>query len=206
MPLSIRADWRANQQIALSGGVADSGLFQLNFEDPRYLPFEHTGAVSTWLFELPRATNPLDFSTLTDVVIHLRYEARSDPGEFRRKVMALDAWKNYRGSRVFRLGQDFPSEWQAFKSDPTGTRPFALALPPQTFPSNVRVDPSRHELRLTGLFAITTAGLLTDVVPLLAVAPLPTGPGFLLTPRAGLPARDLVDLLAVLVYTGEVAG
>ncbi|MEL6846836.1 MAG: hypothetical protein AAFP02_26830, partial [Bacteroidota bacterium] len=39
----LRVDVRANQQVALSQGLNDSGLFQLNFNDPRYLPFEGTG-------------------------------------------------------------------------------------------------------------------------------------------------------------------
>ena len=38
----------ARQAIATSSGQNDSGLFQLNFDDPRYLPFEYMGAVSRW--------------------------------------------------------------------------------------------------------------------------------------------------------------
>ncbi|MGK7885270.1 MAG: LamG-like jellyroll fold domain-containing protein [Crocosphaera sp.] len=78
---SQHKDFRTNQQVALSQGLNDSGLFELNFNDARYLPFEGTGAVSTWKLEIPTATNPGLISTdnkldkLTDVIITLRYTA-----------------------------------------------------------------------------------------------------------------------------------
>jgi hypothetical protein len=40
------------QSIATSSGQADSGLFELNFRDERYLPFEGAGAISRWRLEL----------------------------------------------------------------------------------------------------------------------------------------------------------
>ena len=39
--------------IAVSTGQNDSGLFELNFRDERYLPFEGAGVVSKWRLELP---------------------------------------------------------------------------------------------------------------------------------------------------------
>ena len=41
------------QSIATSRADADAGLFELDFDDPRYLPFEYTGAIATWRIELP---------------------------------------------------------------------------------------------------------------------------------------------------------
>lgn len=46
----------AIQSIATSGGQNDSGLFELNFRDERYLPFEGAGAISRWRIELPIQT------------------------------------------------------------------------------------------------------------------------------------------------------
>jgi hypothetical protein len=45
-PNGVRSSWRPYQQIAISRGVDDSGMFQLDFRDERYLPFEGTGAIS----------------------------------------------------------------------------------------------------------------------------------------------------------------
>jgi hypothetical protein len=38
--------------ITSSGAQNDSGLFELNFRDERYLPFEGAGGVSKWSLEL----------------------------------------------------------------------------------------------------------------------------------------------------------
>ena len=51
-------DFGAVQSIATSHAQNDSGLFELNFRDERYLPFEGAGAVSEWRIELPRTSTP----------------------------------------------------------------------------------------------------------------------------------------------------
>ncbi|MEM5404426.1 neuraminidase-like domain-containing protein [Paraburkholderia unamae] len=62
--------------IAISTGQNDSGLFDVNLRDERWLPFEGQGAVSTWTLMLDPRDNTFDLSTVTDVVVHLRYSAR----------------------------------------------------------------------------------------------------------------------------------
>lgn len=62
--------------IATSSAATDSGVFELNFHDERYLPFEGAGAISTWQIELPTVFEQVDRSTITDLVLHLRYTAR----------------------------------------------------------------------------------------------------------------------------------
>ncbi|MCQ6258319.1 neuraminidase-like domain-containing protein [Pseudomonas sp. Q11] len=72
---------RANQQIALSTGVDDNGLFTLNFNDDRYLPFEHTGAISKWQLTFPNPEAQKDLlDSLTDVIVHVSYTARVGGG------------------------------------------------------------------------------------------------------------------------------
>ncbi|MGN8276442.1 neuraminidase-like domain-containing protein [Pseudomonas sp. SMN5] len=72
---------RANQQIALSTGIDDNGLFTLSFNDERYLPFEYTGAISQWqlTFPNPEAQKAL-LESLTDVIVHISYTARVGGG------------------------------------------------------------------------------------------------------------------------------
>jgi hypothetical protein len=65
----VRVGWASDQQIALSRGMDDSGLFTLDFHDERYLPFEGTGVVSNWHLEMPLETNRFDFAQLSDVII-----------------------------------------------------------------------------------------------------------------------------------------
>ena len=50
----------AREAIATSTGQNDAGLFTLDFNDQRYLPFEYAGAVSRWRIELPAENNYFD--------------------------------------------------------------------------------------------------------------------------------------------------
>lgn len=116
-PLSIRADWRTNQQVALSRGVNDTGLFQLNFQDERYLPFEGTGAVSTWRLELNGQQNAFDVSTLSDVVVKIEYSALQGGEVFAAAVKKL--LKPSPAAKIFNLSQDFSAEWNSFMENPS---------------------------------------------------------------------------------------
>ncbi|NWC00957.1 hypothetical protein HX882_34375, partial [Pseudomonas gingeri] len=69
---------RLSQQVGLSSGLDDYGLFTLNFDDERYLPFEGTGAVSSWVLSFPRhdsAPQQEVFDSLTDIIVQVRYLA-----------------------------------------------------------------------------------------------------------------------------------
>lgn len=81
----------AIQSIATSTGVSDSGLFELNFHDDRYLPFEGTGAISRWRLEIPKEFAQFDHSTISDVILHLRYTARDGGTDFTGLVQGTTA-------------------------------------------------------------------------------------------------------------------
>lgn len=68
------------QSIATSSAQRDTGLFEFNFRDERYLPFERMGAVSRWRISLPEDYRQFDYDTISDVILHLNYTAR-DGGE-----------------------------------------------------------------------------------------------------------------------------
>ncbi|WP_259696980.1 hypothetical protein [Pseudomonas brassicacearum] len=78
---NAKENLRANQQIALSHGVDDSGQFQLNFQDERYLPFEYTGVISRWSLTFPNPdAQKVMLESLTDIIIHVSYTARRSEG------------------------------------------------------------------------------------------------------------------------------
>ncbi|MCW1243911.1 neuraminidase-like domain-containing protein [Pseudomonas sp. SAICEU22] len=80
----VFTDKRSNQQVALSTGFDDSGQFMLNFGDDRYLPFEFTGAISSWTLAFPNPGNQQALlESITDIIVHLRYTARPGTGEHR---------------------------------------------------------------------------------------------------------------------------
>jgi len=87
---NIITNLRASQQIAVSSGLNDSGLFVLNFGDERYLPFEGTGAVSDWQIAFPNATSSEQqalLASLNDVIIQVHYTAVYGGSTFEQAVM-----------------------------------------------------------------------------------------------------------------------
>jgi hypothetical protein len=78
---SVRENLRASQQIALSSGVDDDGMFTLSFDDERYLPFEGTGAVSRWSLQFPNPADQLNIlASLTDIIVHVQYTSKAGTG------------------------------------------------------------------------------------------------------------------------------
>lgn len=135
---TLRRDLRNNQQIAISKGVNDNGMFVLNFDDERYLPFEGTGAISTWDLKLPKATNRFDFDSITDVIITLNYTALpSNSTDFYNAVK--DAIGNFFGQRLFSLAQQFSSAWYQFMNPNAGAEKQTLSfqLLANMFPMNL---------------------------------------------------------------------
>ncbi|WP_230581040.1 hypothetical protein [Xenorhabdus bovienii] len=76
-----------NQQISLSTGINDSGMFTLNFDDERFLPFEGAGVESSWTFGFTNNSQNLD--SLTDVILHVRYTAKIGSSTFGKAVQKL---------------------------------------------------------------------------------------------------------------------
>jgi hypothetical protein len=62
--------------ISTSNATMDSGMFDFNFRDERYLPFEGAGAIGRWRLELPADYRQFDYGTITDVILHISYTAR----------------------------------------------------------------------------------------------------------------------------------
>jgi hypothetical protein len=126
------------EAIATSGGQNDSGMFELNFNDARYLPFEYMGAISRWRIELPPENNYFDLNSLTDTILHLNYTAREGGEELRRaareaacKKVPGDGWT------FFDVRHEFPDAWELFRRSCTEserTRELQVRLRRNLFP------------------------------------------------------------------------
>jgi hypothetical protein len=114
----IVRQYAATEAIATSGGNNDSGLFELNFHDDRYLPFEFRGAVSKWRIELPPDNNYFDMDTLSDVIVHLNYTSR-EGGERLRHAAKEAAEKRLPGAGwcLFDVSHDFPDAWELSRTN-----------------------------------------------------------------------------------------
>ena len=119
----------AVQSIVTSGAQNDSGLFETNLRDERYLPFEGQGAVSAWRLELPKDFPTFDHDTISDVILHLRYTAREGGESLRRQAgteltglvnAAVLSAEQAGLARSFSLRHEFPSDWYRFLNPPAG--------------------------------------------------------------------------------------
>jgi len=129
------------QSIATSSAQNDSGLFEVNFRDERYLPFEGQGAVSRWKLDMPMQSNSFDFNTVTDVILHLKYTARDGGNTLRSKVNSyLQASLPLGGMALFSLKHDFPDDWYTFISqlDDEALKNFRASLTDNRFPFRFR--------------------------------------------------------------------
>jgi hypothetical protein len=139
-------NFAALQSVATSHAQNDSGIFELNFRDERYLPFEGAGVVSRWRIELPIDTNALDRNTLSDVVLQFKYTAcegghilRNAANAAREALLADD--QNSPLARLFNLKHEFPSDWYRFlqPTDPNAnTQSLQMNLTYERFPFRFR--------------------------------------------------------------------
>lgn len=126
----------AVQSIVTSSGNNDSGMFEVNLRDERFLPFEGAGAESAWKLELPASFRQFDYGTISDVILHVRYTARSGGAQLQTKAVeyleSLVSEANTAGlALLFSLKHDFPSEWHRFVH---GTGDLQVEIDRQYFP------------------------------------------------------------------------
>jgi len=209
----------AIQSISTSTGQSDSGMFELNFRDDRYLPFEGTGAIATWQIELPATFQQFDYDTISDVVLHVRYTARDGGSSFKNLVegvlkdllneMVLAA--NRTGLfQAYNLRQQFPNEWQLLKQRgstdltidldhlPLFTGDHAPAIDTSTWLARVNNNPASYAMSLDAAgFSLNRDATLGSLCKGVSNA-ITLGTTFTLT--AAKP-DDLEDLVLLLRYT-----
>lgn len=131
------------QAVVTSSGQADSGLFETNLHDERYLPFERSGAVSQWRLDLPGDVRQFDFDTIPDVILHVRYTAREGgellkSGAVKNLQTLIGKAQTVGSVRLFSVRHEFPSEWAKFRGLTIGgttlTAALSLTLLPQHYP------------------------------------------------------------------------
>lgn len=109
------------QSVATSSGQNDSGLFEANLRDERYLPFEGAGVISTWRIELPDQFRQFDYDSIADIILHVRYTSREGGALLQTGALAnldtlIKAAQTQGIARLFSVRHEFPAEWAKFKS------------------------------------------------------------------------------------------
>lgn len=89
-PRNVMVSLRGGQQVCLSSGNQDDGMFTGPEIDERYRVFENTGAVSSWSLRLPNHGAQGDLlASLSDIIIELQYFARHGGDAFEKAVGEL---------------------------------------------------------------------------------------------------------------------
>jgi Tc toxin complex TcA C-terminal TcB-binding domain len=124
--------------VALTSPINATGVFELDVQSDLLLPFESSGVDTTWELRLPPAANPLDFSSIVDVLFTVEYTALSEDDYRRQVVTRLNADRDRGADRVFSLAQDFPDAWYDLNNpaDPT-QRQVTLTLREFDFPLGI---------------------------------------------------------------------
>jgi len=134
------------KSIATSSGQNDAGMFEFNFRDERYLPFEGAGAISDWQIELSteKELRQFDYSTISDVILHLKYTARENGGLFKKEAIEyIKEFIKYGSERadqplmrMFSMKHEFPTEWHKFLHPSTegGEQVLSFTLGKERFP------------------------------------------------------------------------
>lgn len=154
------------ESIVTSNGQNDSGLFETNLRDERFLPFEGAGAQSTWTLKLSSDLRQFDYDTISDVIFHVNYTAReggkllADKATGSIKDMIND--KDTSGLvRMFSLKHDFPNEWHQFLGS---DKDFKALLKKEHFPYFVQSNTlSVQELELIAVPDFTKESLNIDI-------------------------------------------
>ncbi|MBM7494339.1 hypothetical protein JOD64_005561 [Micromonospora luteifusca] len=134
------------ESVVTSSGRDDSGMFQPDLRDERFLPFEGAGVVGTWRLELPAEYRQFDYHTISDAVLTIRYTALDGGPQLRDAAQAdlRDALQSMEvsdgRSGLYRLlsgRHDYSDEWYRMYY-PAGDAPtpstFRATVGAQRFP------------------------------------------------------------------------
>lgn len=124
----------ATEAITTSSGQNDSGLFELNFHDERYLPFEFKGAMSRWRIEIPELNNQWDRDAMADTLMHMNLMTREGGAPLGRAATAASRDRlPGNGLRLIDLRHDMPDLWHRL-NESGGTRMLPLNIGRDRFP------------------------------------------------------------------------
>jgi len=118
-----------NISISTSSATNDSGTFEFNFRDERYLPFEYAGAISEWELNLPSKIRSFNYNSISDVILHMSYTAQEGNRE-EGEAKVLETFDKYvRDNGLFKvisLKYEFPDEFYNLLSNDNQTIEFDL--------------------------------------------------------------------------------
>jgi hypothetical protein len=185
------------QSIATSTAQSDSGLFQLNFQDERYLPFERAGVISSWKLNLPRPDlAQFDYTTIGDVLIQVNYTARDGGQAYRsavedRLAASLNSiiTDDQGYPLLISLKNQFPDDWaRMIQADAAVAQTITFAIEPTHLPYFLRKRVS--SIKSLKLFVIPKDDAVLDFTgePVVLIGESAGNVVFGIDPSVGVPS------------------
>ena len=128
---------RGPEMVALSAPFNATGLFEMDVQPDLTLPFEGIGVDCTWEFQLPKASNPFDYSTIADVLITIDYTALYSEAYRHQLIQKLDRFVSSDQSFSFR--NQFPDAWYDLHNPDQTSTPMKVTFETvrEDFPPNL---------------------------------------------------------------------
>lgn len=158
--------------IAVSNGQNDSGVFELNFRDERYIPFEGAGAISKWELELPSGFRQFDYRTITDAIVHVRYTSVFGGDSLKKIAIAsiasyiksIESLSQDQGLfALFDLKNEFANEWFRFQRN----QPFVMSNLNTRLPFFTKSTPP-SKIKAKDVYLLTSAKITADTLKMAA--------------------------------------
>ncbi|NOQ26243.1 MAG: hypothetical protein GQ564_12840 [Bacteroidales bacterium] len=139
--------------MATSSSLNDSGMFELNFNDARYLPFEGAGVDSNWSLTLPNKVRQFDYNSISDVILHINYTAQDG---LSREVVETEVFNTLNSLAsdsemvsMFSLKSQYPEAWAEI-----GNKDVVIEIKKSQLPYYLQ----GREIDVTGLIAYDVVG------------------------------------------------
>lgn len=142
--------------VALTSAIDATGLFEMQQVDHTLKPFEGFGVETQWTFEMQKAANYFDYSTIADVLFTIEYTALFDSTYKNQITKELD--DTIDAYRVFSLKNNFPDQWYDLNNQNKASNTsynMTLNIARSEYPSMLKSDPI---IKNTSLFFVLSDG------------------------------------------------
>ncbi|HET8660594.1 MAG TPA: neuraminidase-like domain-containing protein [Micromonosporaceae bacterium] len=117
---------RPPESVALTSPVGATGVFTFEPATGMRDPFEGLGVDTTWELRLPRPANPIEPSTVADVLVTIDYTALDSPGYRQQVVRELD--RGVDALRGYSLRHEFADAWWDLHNPDQTRTPLAVGF------------------------------------------------------------------------------
>jgi hypothetical protein len=164
---------RQPQIVALTSPANSSGQF-IDLADTQsgmLLPFENLGVDTVWEFTMPQAANPIDYTTIADIVLTVDYTAL-DSADYRAQlVRQMDSLIS--ADRAYSFQQNFADAWYQLNNPGPGAKHVSV-----TFQTTLRDFPPNVQNLTIGqvlLYFVPSDDASFQIQPTLTLTPLGNG-------------------------------